>query len=50
MLVKRIISAAAGIIYLIIVLYFRGWLFNISVLIISLLGMHEFYASVRKRA
>jgi phosphatidate cytidylyltransferase len=49
MLVKRIISAAAGIIYLIIVLYFRGWLFNISVLIISLLGMHEFYASVRKK-
>ena len=49
MLFKRVISATAGIIYLIIVLYFRGWLFNISVLVVSLLGMYEFYVSLRKK-
>ncbi|NLX69385.1 MAG: phosphatidate cytidylyltransferase [Clostridiales bacterium] len=49
MLFKRVVSAAVGILYLIIVLYFRGCLLNISVLAITLLGMYEFYTSIRRK-
>jgi phosphatidate cytidylyltransferase len=48
MLITRIISAAIGILYLIVMLYLRGWFFNISILLISSIGMYEFYTSLRK--
>ncbi|MBM7581416.1 phosphatidate cytidylyltransferase [Caldicoprobacter guelmensis] len=48
MLALRVVSAAIGIIYLVVVFYIGGWFFDLSVLAISLLGMREFYAAIRR--
>lgn len=49
MLILRIASAAIGIVYLILAFYIGGWFLDLSVLGISLIGMHEFYTAVRHR-
>ncbi|MFO7153378.1 MAG: phosphatidate cytidylyltransferase [Caldicoprobacter oshimai] len=49
MLILRIASAAIGIAYLILAFYVGGWFLDLSVLVISLIGMHEFYTAVRHR-
>ena len=43
MLMKRILSAALGIIFIFFMLYIGGWFFRVSVLIMALILMHEFY-------
>lgn len=47
MLIQRVISAALGIIYIFFMLYIGGWFFKVSVLIMALILMHEFYQLVR---
>jgi len=49
MLISRIASAAIGIVYLILAFYIGGWLLDLSVLGIALIGMYEFYTAVRHR-
>ena len=49
MLIQRILSAAVGILYIFFMLYIGGWFFKVSVLIMALILMHEFYhAFIRK--
>ncbi|NLI60985.1 MAG: phosphatidate cytidylyltransferase [Clostridiales bacterium] len=49
MLLQRILSATIGILYIIFMLYFGGWFFKISVLIMALILMHEFYNALIKK-
>ncbi|HZJ57597.1 MAG TPA: phosphatidate cytidylyltransferase [Clostridia bacterium] len=49
MLTQRIVSAAIGIIYIFLMLHLGGWFFNISVLIMALILMHEFYHAFIKK-
>ncbi|MGI5850866.1 MAG: phosphatidate cytidylyltransferase [Caldicoprobacterales bacterium] len=46
---KRILSAALGIIFIFFMLYIGGWFFRVSVLIMSLIMMHEFYHAFIKK-
>jgi phosphatidate cytidylyltransferase len=48
-LMKRILSAALGIIFIFFMLYIGGWFFRVSVLIMSLIMMHEFYHAFIKK-
>ena len=48
MLIQRVISAALGIIYIFYALY-RRLVFKVSVLIMALILMHEFYHAFIKR-
>jgi len=43
MLLQRVLSAAVGILYIFFMLYFGGWFFKISVLLMAFILMHEFY-------
>lgn len=43
MLMQRTLSAIVGIMYIILMLYMKGWFFKISVLVMALILMHEFY-------
>ena len=49
MLSHRIISATVGIIYIILMLYIGGWFFRISVLLMALIAMYEFYRALSNR-
>ena len=49
MLIQRVISAALGIIYIFFMLYIGGWFFKVSVLIMALILMHEFYHAFIKK-
>ena len=43
MLGKRVISAIVAIAFLVIMLWIGGWFFNLALLLVSLIGMHEIY-------
>lgn len=43
MLAQRVLSATVGIIYIILMLYMGGWFFKVSVLLMAIIMMHEFY-------
>jgi len=43
MLIKRILTAVVGIIYLILILYLNGWIFDLSILLFALVALSEFY-------
>lgn len=49
MLSRRIISAAVGIIYIILMLYIGGWFFKTSILLMALILMHEFYRALMNK-
>lgn len=49
MLLVRIASAAIGIVYLIFAFYMGGWVFDLSVLAVTLIAVYEFYTAVRHR-
>lgn len=49
MLIKRVISATLGIAFLALMLYLGGWFFKVSVLMMSLIAMYEFYRAFIKK-
>lgn len=49
MLSQRIISAVLGIIYIVCMLFFGGWFFKISVLLMALILIHEFYQAFKAK-
>ncbi|NLJ41183.1 MAG: phosphatidate cytidylyltransferase [Clostridiales bacterium] len=49
MLLKRILSSLIGILYIFLMIYFGGWFFKLSVLLVSLILMYEFYHAFIKK-
>lgn len=48
MLKDRIITAIFIVLYIVLMIYFGGWFYNLSVLFFAFIGMHEIYNALHR--